>query len=297
MTQAIKSLKRAARILLGANLAMKLSVDFASWKYAKSVIEQPIPTDPVLYLHSYSIINNPRLLVLLKKACYTPQDVRAGWIRGAIPHTDSVEFRPLAKWATEHWAMYSGFLPHIQRNDEMAQILDVGCGLGHATVCLATVLDMHTVIGIDIDDIAIRFAERFNKRSNVRYIQGDFLRFTSSQRYAYIFALEILEHLPPALHYMFIDKCLSMLTEEGLLFVTTPNSLDVPDSTNAHVGLLNRVRAHAFIERYKGRILDASFYDNQELLSADPSRFVVQDPIDMFEDTRRNRSHFRLVMR
>jgi len=216
----IRSLmKRAAQTLLGSNSAMKMSIDFASWKYAKSAIQQPIPTGPVLHLHNYSVINNPKLLALLKKVCYTPQDVRAAWIGVGVPKTDSADFKPFPKWATEHWAMYSGFLAYVRQKGDGGQILDVGCGVGHATVCLATILDTYTVTGIDVDDIAIMFADRFNKTSNkVRYICGDFLHFTSSQRHTYIFALEILEHLPPALHYEFIDKCLSMLARGGAFY-------------------------------------------------------------------------------
>jgi 2-polyprenyl-3-methyl-5-hydroxy-6-metoxy-1,4-benzoquinol methylase len=274
-----------------------MRIHLTAWKYRKSVIHQKIPTGPLLYLSSFSIINDPGLLALLNKACYTRKDLRAGWVGEGVPSTDLANFKPLAKWATEHWAMYTGFLSYVREKSNGSQILDVGCGLGYATACLAAVLDTYTITGIDNDDIAIRFAKKFNTRCNVQYIYGNFLAFRASQPYKYLFALEILEHIPPEYHYQFIDKCLSLLANDGLLFITTPNALDELDSMYSHVGLLNRSRARSFVERYNDRILNVSFYNNQELSSADPSRFEVNDPFDMFEDTGRNRSHFRFVMK
>jgi 2-polyprenyl-3-methyl-5-hydroxy-6-metoxy-1,4-benzoquinol methylase len=236
------------------------------------------------------------LLRLLSKVCYGRRDVRAGWIGPGLPQTDYTEFKPLANWALQHWAMYSGFVSHAEVDDG-DRILDVGCGTGHATVCLASVFPTCTIVGIDIDDLAVVFARSFNSGGNVCYVHSSFLDFWPSQRYAYIFALETLEHIQPARHYEFVDKCLGMLEEDGLLFLTTPNALDEADCTYGHVGLLNRVRARAFIHKYRKSIQNASFYDNQKLSSADPSRFIVEGPVDRFEDIERNRSHFQLVMR
>lgn len=235
--------------------------------------------------------------MLLKRACYTRKDLRAGWVGEGLPRTDLAEFKPLAKWATEHWAMYTGFFSYISKKDKGGQILDVGCGLGYATACLARILDSFIITGIDNDDIAIKFAKRFNTGNNVNYVQSNFSLYRASQRYEYIFALEILEHIKAENHYKFIEKCLSLLAKNGLLFITTPNALDEKDSKYFHVGLLNRARAQSFIEAYKGRIINVSFYDNQELSSADPSRFEINDSFNMFEDTGRNRSHFRFVMK
>jgi len=282
---------------LMAYLFIRGEIELVSLNYKRTIVQRAIPDGTVLHLRSYSVINDPAMLALLKKICYGKHDIRAGWVGPGVPATDSLEFKPLAKWALCHWSMYSGFLPQVRQMHDGGQILDVGCGTGHATICLSTILPGYTVTGIDMDDIAIRFAERFNKTRNVRYIHYDFLNFPSTQRYTYIFSLEILEHIPSTRHYEFVDKCLSMLQNEGLLFLTTPNALDEPDSSYGHVGLLNRVRARAFIERYKDRIVDASFYDNQKLMSTDAKEFILQDPVDMFEDTGRNRSHFRLAMR
>jgi 2-polyprenyl-3-methyl-5-hydroxy-6-metoxy-1,4-benzoquinol methylase len=296
MVKLLYSLMRVAMDLLTESVT-RMSIDLTAWRYKKHIIHQVISTGAVLHLHFYSIINNPGLLGLLKKAVYTRRDTRAGWIGAGVPHTDSASFKPLADWATQHWTMYTGFLSYVKDNSDGSRILDVGCGLGSATVCLASILDTYTVTGIDVDDIAIRFAKRFNRRDNVRYIHRNFLTFRARQPYSYVFALEILEHIPPDLHYKFIDKCLSLLAKNGLLFITTPNALDEPDGTHAHIGLLNRIRARSFIERYNKRILKIFFYDNRELLSADPSKFEMHDPFDMFEDTGRNRSHFCFVMK
>ncbi len=292
---AIVSLNRIVRNLVVDSL-MRMGICFMSWTHGKTVIRHPIPAGPVLSLEYYSIINDSRMLCFVKRTCYTRRDTRAGWIGPGIPYTDSAGFRPWSDWATQHWAMYCAFLPFV-RNIANGQILDVGCGLGHTTTCLATVLGTQRITAIDIDPVAIEFARRFNERSNVRYIRSDFLCYKPSQKYQYIFALEILEHLSSTQHYEFVDKCLSMLSDEGLLFLTTPNFPDEPDQAHAHIGLLNRERARSFIERYKHRIIDSSFIDNRRLLSLDPSQFIVRDPPEMFEDKSRNRSHFAFVMK
>lgn len=263
---------------------------------AVSVISQPF-SGTKLYLNSYSIIDSLCLLKVIKEVCYTKQDVRAGWIGPGIPFTHSSVFKPIARWALQHWAMYSGFLPMVNKNG--GRIVDVGCGMGYATVCLASILVNYTITGIDTDGLCIKFSNLFNRKykERVGYIQEDFMSFNQYSNYDYIFALEILEHIPAALHCSFVDKCLSLLSHDGLLFITTPNALDEKDSKYSHIGLLNRNRVRAFLGRYERQIVRASFYDNRELDSMDVRKFIINDPIDTFEDTSKNKSHFRLVMR
>ncbi len=313
MTPVNRFLKKAGKTLLGerCSRALKRKVGRLSrqleWMFlpqtinvlsrrAKRVVMRPIPNGPVLHLHSYSAVNDRALLRLCREVCFGKQDIRAGWIGAGLPNTDAPDYQPLARWATQHWAMYSGFLPLVRPNCSGGRILDVGSGTGHATVCLGAIFQGMTVTGIDNDGIATRFAEKMNQRSNVRYVRDDFLSFESGQRYAYIFALEIMEHLPATLHNSFIDRCLSMLDVGGRLFVTTPNALDEPDGSYGHTGLLSRARANSFIEKYSDRMRHASFYDNHELLSGDPAKFIVNDPVSTFADKDGNRSHFRFVM-
>lgn len=263
---------------------------------AVSVISQPF-NGTRLYLNSYSIIDSLPLLEVIKKVCYTKRDVRAGWIGPGIPFTHSSAFQAIARWALQHWAMYSGFIPMVNRNG--GRIIDVGCGMGYATVCLASILANYTITGIDVDELCIKFSNLFNRKYKERvvYIQDDFISFDQYCKYDYIFALEILEHIPTALHYSFVDKCLSLLSHDGLLFVTTPNALDEKDGKYSHIGLLNRNRVRAFLGRYERQIVRASFYDNRELDSMDEGKFIINDPIDTFEDTNKNKSHLRFVMR
>lgn len=307
-------LKSFVRWLEHVQLSLRKKLAYAI--VIRQVVRAPIPQDTIFNLRSYSIVNSPELLALIKEACYGKKDIRAGWIGAGIPYTDNHDFVRIAKWAMQHWARYSGFLNYISRGERAVRILDVGCGTGHATICLASILDGYAVTGIDYDDEAIQFARRFNNMGrNVSYICGDFSNFVFRDQKEYIFALEILEHLPSSRHYEFIDKCLAMLTNQGLLFVTTPNALDEEDSTYGHVGMLNRARAKDFIQHYSNRIMHAGFYDNQQMLSdstrimdarfshdqqipeADLEKFIIRESLTMFEDTSRNRSHFWFVMR
>jgi 2-polyprenyl-3-methyl-5-hydroxy-6-metoxy-1,4-benzoquinol methylase len=249
---------------------------------------------PILGLSCYSVINDVFLLEEIKKSCYT-QDVRASWIGHGLSLTHNKEFENWAIWALEHWAMYSGFLSRTE--NLRGRILDVGCGVGHATSCLASIFQNCDITGIDKDKECVDFANKYNTEPRVNYVQSDFMSFNSGDKFEYIFALEILEHLLPSLHYTFVDKCLSLLANNGLMFLTTPNALDEMDCERGHVGMLNRCRALAFFQRYKNCIIEGSFYDNIALKSMDPSKFMINDPIDTFELSDKNRSHFRLILK
>ena len=249
---------------------------------------------PILDLSYYSVIDDVFLLEEIKKSCFT-QDVRASWIGHGLPLTHNKEFENTAIWALEHWAMYSGFLSRIE--NLRGRILDVGCGVGHATSCLASIFQNCDIMGIDKDKECVDFANKYNTESQINYVQSDFMSFNFGNKFEYIFALEILEHLSSSMHYVFVDKCLSLLANDGLMFLTTPNALDEIDCKTEHIGLLNRCRAPLFFQRYKNHIIEGSFYDNIALKSINPSEFIINDPINTFELSDKNRSHFRLILK
>lgn len=250
---------------------------------------------PQLHLDQYSIVNDLQLLELMKTVCYSNQDVRAGWYGPGLPFTQVESFFPWANWAVQHWAMYSAFLDGIPLQASL-QILDLGCGSGHATRCLSHVLPNAHLTGVDLDPVSITFAKAFNAAPSIEYVGEDVFNYNPQKRFDIIFALEILEHLPAQKHYGFLDRALSMLAPGGFLLMTTPNGLDDVDEEHGHIGLLNRERAKAFYSRYTSRIRATGFYDNWELLSMDPSRFFIPGRFEDFEATDRNRSHFRFVL-
>jgi|GEM_PF-2379170 len=240
-------------------------------------------------------LNDLEKLSDLKRVCFTKRDVRAGWIGPGIPKTEKEDFRGLARWATEHWYMYESFLNKVENFDN-SNILDVGCGIGHSTINIATLFPKSKITGIDFDTDAINFANKYNRIKNINYICNNFLKYKTKEKYKYIFALEIFEHLPPLLHNLFIKKCFYLLEPGGKLFLTTPNEPESKDSIYGHIGFLNRARAKKFIAQYKPNIIQSSFISNKELLTGNPNTFIIYEPIESFEIKTEIKSHFRLIL-
>ncbi|PNX46816.1 MAG: hypothetical protein BV459_05665 [Thermoplasmata archaeon M11B2D] len=245
-----------------------------------------------LGLSKISEVNDLDLLKMIKIHCYLDNDVRPVWIGAGIPHTDNQDMVAFANWATQHWAMYYGFLRNLNPLGSF-DVLDVGCACGHSSNCLSSVFVNSQVVGIDISTSSITFANKYNKADNLKYICDDF--FNYSGRFDYIFALEILEHLPHEKHFRFVDRCLSLLSPGGSLFITTPNALDEEDGKSGHIGLLNRSRVKPFLDRYGNRIKESAFYNNKKLLLS-VDEFTVSESIENFEKNSQVKSHFKIVM-
>ena len=100
-------------------------------------------------------------------------------------------------------------------------ILDVGCGTGiMITLPLASI--GYRVTGIDVDGESIEAARRVNPYPNAVFRHGDAETLAAAgERYDVVIASEVLEHLtdPPA----FLRTLRGLLTQEGILVLTTPN--------------------------------------------------------------------------
>jgi len=259
----------------------------------------------ILHLNRYSQIDNQLLLDEIIESCYTNEDLRASWIGSGLPMTKNKEMKSpslpytyWSTWALEHWAMYSGFLDSINDRNGNYRILDMGCGIGHATSCLSTIFKNSNIDAIDLDKDCINFANKYNKNININYIDCSFENFNNNL-YDYIFALEIYEHLPPESHVLFMEKVFSLIKPGGLIFFTTPNSMNEKDANrrHGHIGVLNYDRFNIFVNRYKEHIVESEFYDNLKLKTCCPTEFIVKEPLCNFMQTERNKSHFKIIFK
>jgi 2-polyprenyl-3-methyl-5-hydroxy-6-metoxy-1,4-benzoquinol methylase len=248
-------------------------------------------------------LNNLLILNELKSSCYTGNDIRASWIASYDTDTDILEFKNYARWSLQHWNMYKGFLDNITKKDDTIYILDAACGIGFNTKMLIEYIPNSKLIGVDMDEHSIIMANKYNNSDNIDYILGDLLTISYNVKFDYIFFLEILEHIKSCNHHIIIDKLLSLLKDDGLLFISTPNELDNPDASTEHIGLLNRERASEFIYKYKNNILNSQFYDNLKL---DTDNYIINESIETYEYTSSgiggilsapNKSHFKIVLK
>lgn len=248
-------------------------------------------------------LNNLNILEELKNSCYSGNDVRASWIANYAMDTDFGEFKNYAKWSLQHWNMYNGFLDSINEKNKKIHILDAACGIGFNTKMLSENIPNSILTGVDLDENSINMANKYNSDKNITYIKKNLFDCSFDFKFDYIFFLEILEHIKSDDHYNIINKLLSLLTDDGFLFISTPNELDNLDASTEHIGLLNRERTKQFMEKYKNNIVNSQFYNNLKLHEND---YIIDEPIETYQFTSSgiggvtgapNKSHFKIILK
>ena len=231
-------------------------------------------------------INDLQLLNEIRESCYQGNDIRASWIGPNLPATDVDEFKAFAIWALEHLRMYQGFYYNIPK-EKSYTILDIACGTGYNTNILSSVFKNSKIIGIDFDEICIKFAKQYNKNSGVIFLCDNILSYINSNSFDFIFCLETLEHILAEDHHTAIRSLLNNLNPTGTLFLTTPNE-DTPDESTDHIGFLNKERAKQFKKTFESNIVSISYYDNTSLINKNPQAYITDD---------KNASHYKIEMR
>ena len=116
----------------------------------------------------------------------------------------------------EHLARYvyaRGFCSH-------KRVLDTGCGVGYGCCHLAETA--HSVVGIDNDIGAIRYARGHHSRLNVEYLVGDCQALPfQSETFDVVTSFELIEHLPDVEGYL--AEVQRVLKPQGVFVVSTPN--------------------------------------------------------------------------
>jgi SAM-dependent methyltransferase len=125
--------------------------------------------------------------------------------------------------------------------------------------------------GIDISEDAVKVC----RRRGLRVIQGDFLEFTSKERFGVITAWEVLEHVPDVL--AFLENVFNLPAEDGIFICFLPDAGNylTPGSrwrgfetSLEHVSYFSRGALHTLLERVSSRraILSVGRGPNRSLL-------------------------------
>jgi 2-polyprenyl-3-methyl-5-hydroxy-6-metoxy-1,4-benzoquinol methylase len=246
------------------------------------------------------VVDDPTLLREIAENCYCRGDVGASWIGPFVPETNNTTFvfrgvtaKALAGWARQHWMIYDSFIDEFCTRNR--HVLDVGCGSGNTTSLLSVVFPHNKIMGIDTDKKAIKFCEKFNPAHNVEYVSDDIMSLKNETRFGYVFACEILEHIPHHRQFSFVARCLELLDDDGLLFMSTPNAIQEEPSGH-HIGLLNTGRFPDFYSKYRNNICSFSFIDNRRLLTCNKGvEAVYYEEPQRYDAPDKNRSHFRFA--
>jgi glycosyltransferase involved in cell wall biosynthesis/SAM-dependent methyltransferase len=127
-------------------------------------------------------------------------------------------WEPNAQASYEHYHRYLLALPFADGK----RVLDLASGEGYGTALLAGVAT--AAIGIEKDPQAVIHAINHYIRSNLKFIQGSILDVPiQNQTFELITCFEAIEHV--AEQEKVLDEVLRLLSEDGLLIISTPNKL------------------------------------------------------------------------
>jgi SAM-dependent methyltransferase len=127
------------------------------------------------------------------------------------------------------------FKPYIRRG---GRALEFGCCDGFMTSLIADLVDDLTVV-----DGSRTFIEMARKRvsGNVHFVHSLFEEYTPEQKFDYIFATFVLEHVRDAVGFLSLAR--KLLNDQGLLFLVVPNARALSRQLARHMGLLDDLYA------------------------------------------------------
>ena len=155
---------------------------------------------------------------------------------------------------TEHLHRYAWAM----RFAEGCDVLDVAAGEGYGTQLIAS--QAKSVIGVDVDAEAVRFASSTYKGPNLRYLESDATELPLEDRSVdLVVSFETIEHLGKPEE--FLDEIMRVLRDDGLLIISTPNPIEysiIPDYSNPYH--LSEMPLHEFERALYGRFSCVSFF-------------------------------------
>ena len=116
--------------------------------------------------------------------------------------------------------------------------LELGCSDGFMTEMIASHLDH-----LDVVDGSQKFLDEAGKRelANVKFIYSLFEEYTTEDKYDYVFASYILEHVLDPVAVMKMAR--TVLKPGGLLMMVVPNSRALSRQLALHMGLIKDLKA------------------------------------------------------
>lgn len=124
----------------------------------------------------------------------------------------------------DHLGRYELVLPYVSPK---AKVLDMACGVGYGSHMIATETDCQSILAVDISEDAIAYGESYYSSDKIQYrCDNCFSTELKAGTYDIAISFETIEHIndDQTLLKIFFDS----LKPEGLLFLSTPNQLEMP---------------------------------------------------------------------
>ncbi|MFA4702007.1 class I SAM-dependent methyltransferase [Pyrococcus kukulkanii] len=147
----------------------------------------------------------------------------------------------------------SFLLDNIKKNTNI-KVLDIGCSSGYGIYIMREICPTCSFVGIDINESGIIQAQRLlSKYSNVDILKLDITKQGTVEylidkygKFDAITCFEVFEHITPEGSVTMLKNIYSLLSDDGLLFISTPNKriYDVDAYTPDHI---NEVNAEEFL--------------------------------------------------
>ncbi len=143
--------------------------------------------------------------------------------------------KPMNGMLLEHIARYYFAIPYIK-----GRVLDIACGTGYGCHMVAKdrKREVHEIVGVDVDQETILYANREYNHQKVTYIQGDALDPELPEKlglFDTILSFETIEHVQN--DQLFMDNLYRMLKPGGMLILSSPfgRGRGMPTSEPFHV--------------------------------------------------------------
>ncbi len=99
-------------------------------------------------------------------------------------------------------------------------VLDIPCGMGWGT---SFIKKAKSVVGMDINNMAIQEANQRYSNSRVKFFTGDMSSLcVKSNSVDVVSCLEGIEHVPVETGCLFINECYRVLKSDGMLLISSP---------------------------------------------------------------------------
>lgn len=139
-------------------------------------------------------------------------------------------------------------------------VLDAATGKGYGAYHLAKVGKARKVVGVDLDESALSYAQAVHRVVNLRFERGDVtsMRFGPAS-FDVVVSFETLEHICPARTRQFIGEVVRVLKPGGVFVISTPNRPVYSGISHTH-GHINEMDYAELRDLLSAYFADCNFY-------------------------------------